>query len=449
MHLTLKPTGVRHGVLALACTLSLVTYLDRICIMRARHDIQRDLGIGDAMMGFVFSAFTLGYLLFEVPAGWMGDRWGARAVLTRIVLGWSLFTALTGFVYPFHLPLAFGLALDAAVALIVIRFLFGVGEAGAYPNLTRVVGDWFPAAERGTAQGAIFTAARVGGAFAPLILGRLSAVVGWRWAFAVLGAVGVVWVAAFYAWFRDRPSEHPGVNDAERRLIEGDTPPERGGHSWPGFAPIFLNVSVLAMCWAAVWVCVGWYFYPTWQPKYLEERFGFKADGWALEVMTGMPFLAGAAGCLTGGRLSDVLIRTALGPRWGRAVIGLVGFLGAGTCFVLATFTGEAWAAVALLCLASFLNDLAIPVLWAAAAEVGGRYAGSVAGVMNTAGGVGAFLCPILIPVVLKWLPPDLDPAGRWRIIFLGLAGAWFLAAAAWLLIDVNQPVRRSVQHQG
>lgn len=441
-----RPTGVRYSVLAFVCSLSLLTYLDRICIMRARTDIQRDLDISDTLMGFIFSAFTLGYTIFEIPIGWMGDRWGSRVVLTRIVLGWSFFTALTGFVFRFHLDILPGLFIDAVVCLIAIRFCFGVGEAGAYPNITRIVGIWFPAPERGTAQGAVWMAARIGGAFAPLVLGRISSLIGWRWAFAVLGAVGVTWVAAFWWWFRDYPSQHPKVNLAERELIEEHQGVGHGGHSWPGFKPIFLNLSVWAMCWAGIWVCVGWYFYPTWQPKYLEERFGFKPDGWELEVLTGMPFLFGALGCIAGGRLSDILIRTSLGSRWGRAVIGLIGFFGAGACFVLATFANRAWEAVTLLCLAALLNDLAIPVLWASAAEVGGRFAGSISGVMNTAGGVGAILCPILIPIVLNWLPTGLETAFRWQIIFWGLACAWFLAALAWLIIDVNNPILSAVE---
>jgi ACS family glucarate transporter-like MFS transporter len=163
-------------------------------------------------------------------------------------------------------------------------------------------------------------------------------------------------------------------------------------------------------------------------------------------VLTGLPFLFGAAGCLVGGRLSDRLIKTNLGQRWGRSVIGLVGFFGAAASVFLSGYSVTPWQAVTLLCLASFLNDLAIPVLWAAAAEVGGRYAGSVAGVMNTAGGIGAILCPILIPIVMGWLPEGMEPALRWRIIFFGLAGAWVLAALGWLWIDVNQRVRPSVE---
>lgn len=468
-----RPTRTRHVVLALLCLLSLITYLDRICIMRARTDIQSALHVPDALMGLVFSAFTLGYTLFEVPAGWMGDRWGARRVLTRIVLVWSLFTALTGSVWPFSLEVG-PLVFNSIALLILIRFLFGAGEAGAYPNITRIVGDWFPARERGLAQGSIWTAARLGGAFAPLILGSLSRAIGWRGAFWVLGLIGVGWVALFLWWFRDRPDDHPACNDAERELIRGprrtaevatpaeavrtdlpsqavqaDLPPPvppvpapGDGHAWPGFGPLVTNLSIWGLGWAAFWICMAWYFLPTWQPKYLEERFGYNPTGLELEVLTGLPFLFGAAGCLAGGRLSDWLVHRVVGQRWGRALIGLIGFAAAGLFIIGSAYAVTPLMAVLLLCMASFSNDMGVPVMWATSAEVGDRYAGSVSGLMNTAGGVGAIICPILIPVVLGWLPDGYSAAERWRLIFLGLAASWFLAAVAWLFIDARESVR-------
>src|SRR5436305_778779 len=174
-----RPSRVRLVVLAFACTLSLITYLDRVCIMRVQDDIKSHLGLSPEQMGLVFSAFLLGYALFEVPGGWMGDRWGSRRVLTRIVLWWSVFTALTGFVnyfsydsglrIPFFghvIPVLF----DSFLAILLVRFLFGCGEAGAYPNLTRVNGLWFPFRERAFAQGAVWMSARLGGAVAPFVI---------------------------------------------------------------------------------------------------------------------------------------------------------------------------------------------------------------------------------------------------------------------------------------
>jgi MFS family permease len=448
-----NPTRVRYGVLGLACALSLLTYLDRICIMRARGDIQTDLGLTPEQMGLVFSAFLVGYALFEVPSGWMGDLWGSRRVLTRIVVCWSLFTALTGCVWRFtldsgyRLPLGayhVALGLDALAVMLLVRFLFGVGEAGAYPNLTRVTRDWFPFRERAFAQGAIWMSARLGGAIAPLVLGRLSAVLGWRAAFWILGLVGVFWAGFFWWWFRDRPEQQPACNQAERDLIRAGSPPHdpHAGHGWPGWGVLASSVSVWAMCCAAVCVCFGWYFFPTWQPLYLEELYHFRADGWVSELLTGLPFLCGAAGCLIGGRLSDRLVRGSANRRWGRSLVGCAGFAGAGLCVVGAGFAAEAWQAVTLLSLAFMINDLAIPVLWAAAAEVGGRYAGTVSGVMNMAGGVGAIVSPILIPYVRgRLLQQEFSPADVWRVIFLGLAGAWFLGAVAWLFIDASKPL--------
>src|SRR5262245_14735066 len=212
------PTRVRLGVLLFISTLSLITYLDRICIARVAPDICHDLKLSDEDMGLVFGAFALGYGLFEVPGGWFGDRWGSRRVLVRIVVWWSVFTALTGCVWAFSFQWL-GYSVTSLAAMIAIRFLFGSGEAGAYPNLARVVKAGFPYQERAIAQGTVWMSARLGGAIAPLVIGRLSVALGWRQAFWVLGAIGIVWAVGFYVWFRERPEDKPECNDAERELI--------------------------------------------------------------------------------------------------------------------------------------------------------------------------------------------------------------------------------------
>lgn len=446
-----KPSRVRFAVLGFICSLSLLTYLDRVCIMRAQEDIQNDLGFTKADMGLVFSAFILGYALFEVPGGWMGDVWGSRRVLGRIVLCWSLFTALTGCVWGFslesgyHLPLGFwqfSLVFNSLGLMLLIRFLFGVGEAGAYPNLARVVGTWFPFSERARAQGMIWFSARVGGALAPAALGWLTLMLGWRRAFWVLGALGAVWCSAFVLWFRDSPEEVPACNEAERDLIRADQPPGSPaghGHSWPPLRALVGSLTLWSLCAASCFVCFGWYFYPTWQPQYLKDVFGIQFQN--SEILTGLPFLCGAIGSLAGGGLSDYLVRRTGNRRWGRSLIGVIGFTLAGLCVLGTGFVTQWWQAVVLLCLAFLVNDLAIPVIWAASADVGGRFAGTVAGIMNMAGGVGAILSPALIPRVLAWLPDGYSTPQRWRIIFSGLAVSWFLGAAAWLFIDASKPL--------
>ena len=450
------PSRVRFGVLAFLCTLAVLTYLDRICIMRAREDIQGDLQFSEIQMGFVFSAFLWGYTLFEVPGGAMGDRWGSRRVLTGFVLCWSLFTALTGAVPLFTLDsgrsfqlgsLTVHLLLDSFVLMMLVRFLFGCGEAGAFPNAARVVGNWFPFRERAVAQGAIWMSARLGAAVAPLVLGRLSAVFGWRRAFWALGVLGLVWCLLFFWWFRERPEDKEDCNEAERDLIRSGAGSFQAGEAQAGHGPmpwrhLLGSLNIWALCLAAFCVSFGWYFYPTYQPKFLQDvhHFSYKGAQSAMltEILTGLPFLCGAAGCLLGGRLSDRMVRT-VGRRWGRSLIGVFGFSGAGLCFLAAGLVPWTWLAVTLLSLACFINDFAIPVIWAASADIGRRYAGTVAGWMNMVGGFGGMITPILIPVLLASLGGDLT--SRWKGVFLVLSTVWFLGASAWLFIDAGKPL--------
>ena len=187
--------------------LGAVTYLDRVSISITRPDIVRDLHLSPTQMGYVFSAFYLAYALFEIPTGWWGDRVGTRRVLTRIVCWWSAFTVLTGFA--FNYP-----------SLVVIRFLFGAGEAGAWPNVARTFSRWFPREERGTAQGVFFMGAHLSGGLTPMLVTALLAYMDWRSLFVLFGSIGFVWAWAWYRWFRDSPAEHPAVGAAERELIE-------------------------------------------------------------------------------------------------------------------------------------------------------------------------------------------------------------------------------------
>jgi MFS family permease len=456
----------------------------------------------------VFSAFLLGYMLCEVPGGWMGDRWGARRVLTRIVLCWSLFTALSGCMWPFTLDsgyrlevpgvvvllsmgglvllglglvfgsrffaslkgitvtglvavLLFGLRLlsslfglsflvqslvipllvDSFLLLLLIRFLFGCGEAGAFPNLARVVGIWFPFRERGLAQGAIWMSARLGGAIAFVVIGTLTGLLGWRLAFVVLGTLGAVWCVFFAAWYRDRPEDKPECNEAERELIRGGPGAARSNLAYHAPLPeqpaLGGVVNVLAICLAGACVSFAWYFFATWQPRFFKDVHGlnFKQS----ELLMGLPFLSGAAGCLLGGGLSDWLVRWTGNRRWGRSAIGVAGFGAAWLCVLAAAFVPKTWQAISLLCLATFLNDLAIPVIWAVCADIGGRYAGTVSGIMNCVSGVGAVLGPALTPVILKAVPGSWTV--KWQVVFIVYAAAWFVGALAWLRIDAGTPL--------
>src|SRR5437773_8474297 len=214
--LTQQPTAVRYKVLAWACALSMITYIDRVCIKEVASDMQQALGLTAQQFAWVFSAFALSYALFEVPSGWLGDRYGPRRVLCRIVIWWSVFTALTGLVWQFSwdsgymVLLPFGgaeipILFNSFLLLVLVRFLFGAGEAGAYPNIARALRNWFPYRRRGLAQGLLWMFGRWGGAFAPLLIGGFTVLFGWRGAFVTFGVLGICWVAAFAFFFRDHP----------------------------------------------------------------------------------------------------------------------------------------------------------------------------------------------------------------------------------------------------
>src|SRR6266436_1127684 len=215
------PTRARFGVIYFGIALAVIQYIDRVCISWAMPDIRTSLGIAspehDHVIGYVFSAFTLAYALFEIPTGWLGDRFGPRKTLVRVVLWWSFFTAATGWV-------------SGVAALIAVRFLFGAGEAGCFPNLTRAFSMWLPPAEKSRAQSILWLCARWGGAFTPVLVWAVLELVSWRTAFQAFACLGAVWAWFFSRWFRDEPKGHPSVNPAEWALLAGNPPVARHDH---------------------------------------------------------------------------------------------------------------------------------------------------------------------------------------------------------------------------
>ena len=209
-----KPTRARYGVVGFAVALAVIQYIDRVCISQAAPLVSEDLGLSPRQMGYVFSAFTLAYALFEIPAGYLGDRIGPRKVLLRIVLWWSFFTVATGWAWSW-------------LSLVTTRFLFGAGEAGCFPNLAKALHRWLPSHERTRAQGLLWMSARWGGASTPLLVYFCLQHVHWRTAFLLFGLLGVAWAAAFFAWYRDDPRAHPAVNAAEAALVPVSAPRPR------------------------------------------------------------------------------------------------------------------------------------------------------------------------------------------------------------------------------
>jgi len=304
------PTRARRTVLALLCSMAFVLYLDRVCIGQAATAIQRDLGLSDTRMGFVFAAFTLAYGLFEIPAGRMGDRFGARRILIRIVVWWSLFTALTGASLGF-------------LTLLATRFLFGAGEAGAYPNAARILARWFPARERGRAQALLVLGGLAGAAVAPAFASRLIEAIGWRWTFACFGAAGALWVLAFAARFRDDPARDPAVNALELQEIDAGSALGTEAVGPTPWRAALGHRTLWRLGGITVAVAFTLYFFYSWYPKYLQEACGASSTDaglWASAVLA-----ASAAGNFLGGFGADWCLRRPSPLAWRRR-------LGAGSC---------------------------------------------------------------------------------------------------------------------
>jgi ACS family glucarate transporter-like MFS transporter len=438
-----KPTNVRYVVLAWACSLSMLTYIDRVCIKQVGGLMQFDLGIDKTDFGWVFAAFGLAYAAFEVPSGWLGDRYGPRQVLCRIVLWWSFFTALTGCLWHFSYPLGYDLPLpypltlwfesiplvfNSLVLLIAVRFLFGMGEAGAYPNTARALRNWFPYARRGLAQGLLWTFGRWGGAMAPGLIAVFMLPFGWRGAFIAFGILGALWVIAFAYFFRNSPADHPGVNDAERAYIL-----EKGD-----------NVAKLPLSWRTMlrsrtlWCLsgmyffsnAGWCFFITWDVEYYETVLGLEST--ELQFASGAPLFFGGVACLVGGFVTDRQVRV-WGPRWGRTAQGMISYFLGGCFFLLALAVDTPILAVLFLCIASFCKDFAMAVSWSTCLDVGHRYSGTVAGFMNGVGNLGTFVAPPIVAHLAKH--------GQWELALAFSAGMFFLASACWLFINPRRVI--------
>lgn len=412
----LRPSRVRYTVLSVVCSLSVLSYLDRVGISAGAPFIVSELGLTPVEMGFVFSAFTLSYAAFEVPTGWLGDMIGPRRVITRIVLWWSAFTTFTGLVHRLS-------------TLAAVRFLFGAGEAGTYPNTTKVLSRWMPLDERGFGQGMVWMCGRLGGALAPGLVVVMIGRMGWRPTFWIFGALGLMWAIFFWSWFRDTPGEKPYVNDAELQIIQGRqaTPSAgRDSHLRAPWLRLLRSGNLWAICWMYFAVAYGWYFYITWLPTYL------KARGITM-VYGGMPLFFGAIGCGLGGFLTDYVVKRT-GNLKSRCYIGFAGFFLGALCMLASAWVADALKAVVIISMASFFTDLTMGSSWAVCQDVGGEFPGTVSGTMNCWGNLGGFVSPIVTGFVVQHF-------GSWNLPVVISGSILFLGALLWLRIDPTESV--------
>lgn len=448
---TSTPTRVRYSILALLCFLAMITYLDRAVLGVAKGDMMAAVGQPVEKFFYVLVAFGLAYALFEIPTGWMGDTFGPRKTLLRIVLWWSLFIALTGFA-GMSLPGSEVIIIGFAV-LVVVQFMFGVGEAGAFPNITRALYNWFPASQRGSAQGTIWMSARFMGGMTPMIWVIFTAKgpsgdpvgfgMNWRqalWLFAVLAAL---WCLIFAWWFRNRPEDHHSVNQAESDLINAGRTEQSGHHGVP-WGKIFKSRNLWFICAMYMVTNFTWYYLMFYFAGELKGRFPEmqKDVGGMLFValLGGAPLLVGMFGCFLGGRLTDRHVRRTGDRKWGRRIYAMFGYGVAGVCYLSATFfLDNFWAFAFCVIMVGFFNDLIMGSSWATCQDIGRRYAAIVAGTMNMVGNLGGAVGNLVTGLILDHYKTDRG-AGL-TVLFTTFAGVYWLGVLLWLRIDASKPI--------
>ena len=392
----------KNIILTMLVLLGVVTFLDRINISVAGSSIMHDLNLSAAEWGWVQSAFILSYGLMQIPMGALGDRYGHRKILSMIVLWWSLFTAFTG--------MAGGLA-----SLLVIRFMFGIGEAGSSPCSTGVISRWFEKHEVGKAQGYVWAASRMGGALTPFVVIPVMTLLGWREAFYILGALGIVWAAVWYFYYRDRQPET--AKETVRQPIPWRT--------------ILHHKQFWIICSMYFFYAFGSWFFFSWFPTFMELGRGFAKS--ELTYAVAVPFIMSMIGNISGGYLTDRLTKK-YGLKIGRKALGSTSLAVSAVCMFLAAFIPGKMAVFVFLSLCFGIFDLMLPSAWALCIDLGKQHAGTISGAMNTAGNLGGFFCGILFGQLVQ-------SSGNYNLPLYMIAGMLIISAALFALINPTKPI--------
>ena len=400
--------------------LSVLLYIDRVCISVAKEPIAGALDLSDKQIGWVLSIFALGYALAQTPSGILNDRFGPRIILTSVVSFWSLFTALTGLAWNY-------------VSLLVVRFVFGIGEAGAFPGMARATFSWIPLKERGIVTGINFSGSRLGAAFALPAVAWLIESMGWRISFLVLGAIGFVWAVIWYLWFRDDPEQHKGISDEEKKYIlstRQQVAPEEIEK---------LSGSLLFKS-KNMWLAMGQYFASnftfffslTWLFPHIKTEYGL--DAVEAGLYASAPLVSGALGNYFSGFLVDRIYSTG---RWrlSRRLPAIIGFALASIGLIASIYMDNAFGAIVFLSIAIFGADMTLSPSWSFCVDIGKKNSGAVSGTMNMAGNIGSFVTALAFPYLLSWF-------GEVRPFFFLAAGLNLMAIFIWLKTKPEQSLK-------
>jgi ACS family glucarate transporter-like MFS transporter len=429
----LPPTRTRLLLVGWLCALAAILYLDRNCMSQALKPIQDELGISKTDSSYALMAFTLAYGLFAVPIGRMGDRIGSRAVLAGIVVGWSVFTALTG-------------AATGLTTLIVVRFFFGATEAGAYPNTARVISRWFPVEERGRVQGLMLAATQFGGVIAPTAAAYLIDAAGWRWTFAAFAMLGWVWAVGFWRWFRDDPAEHPAMNTAELAIIRANAPPPPADPGPVPWRAVLTNRGILFLSIIMALGSFYTYFFYSWFSNYLQNACGL--DNLDSGRLSSLVLAGSAVGVLVGGWLADRFPQWFADPIWARRVLGVGCYSAAAVLLFIAVRCDEP-IALAALCSASFcVMHLTLPNWWSVIIPQSGRHVGTIFGLANGLGVFGAMTSQGFVGVFADWQKSrGFTGREQWDPVFDVYVGVLLLGAVAWWLYRFRPLEEEPTEH--
>jgi len=412
----------RYLVVTGTFLLSVLLYVDRVCISTAKGPITRDLGLTDTQFGIVMSAFALGYALFQTPSGMLADRIGGRKILASIVTIWSVFTGLSALAWNYS-------------SLLVIRFLFGAGEAGAFPGMARAVYSWIPVKERGLVKGINFSGSRLGAAFALPVLAVSIDSIGWKATFFTLTAVGCLWSVAWWLWFRDEPADHPNISKEELAYIEANR--QAGAAAGPvGKLPLgamFRSPGLWLMMTQYLFANFTTFFCLTWLYPHVKSTYHLNSADAGLYSM--IPLLCGALGNVVSGWLVDRIYATGR-HALSRKLPAIFGFLLTAVGLVMSVQQDAVGPAIFWLSLAVFGVDMILSPSWSFCIDIGGRHAGQVSGTMNMAGNIGSAIIGPAFPTLLLW-------TGSADVFFYIIAGCSVAAAACWTFAD---PTRKMTE---
>jgi MFS transporter, ACS family, glucarate transporter len=411
-----KLIPTRHLLVAGTFFLSLLLYIDRACISAAKNPIAESFNFTDKQMGWILSIFALGYALFQTPSGMLADRFGPRRILTTIVVLWSAFTALTSFAWNY-------------VSMLVIRFLFGVSEAGAFPGISRAVYSWFPMKERGLVTGINFSGSRIGAAFALPLVAWLIHAAGWKATFIILGFIGFAWALFWYLWFRDVPEKHRTISKNELDYIMANRQQTTKSNKRVSMGDMLRSKNM----WLAMVQYFGsnftFFFTLTWLFPHLQDTYGLEMV--EAGFYASAPLIGGALGNWFSGWLVDTIYKTG---RWklSRQVPAIAGFVLVIAGLMMSLRMETAIGAIAFLTVAIFGADMTLSPSWSFCVDIGKENAGAVSGTMNMAGNIGSFITALAFPYLKAWSGSD-SP-----FFYVGSALA-LLSGLAWLFMKSDK----------